>query len=141
MLIPASAIFNFVEVLFHTGCKLYVSYVWKIRRDEPVDYHSEFSWKQPLLLAQNIFPVHNSGYNRGVSAGPSDSKLFQGLYQGGFRIPWRRLRKMLLRFEFLQIEWLAFGEVRQTFVGFAFFRLIFCLFVEGQKSRENDHRP
>src|SRR5208337_1038217 len=91
-------------------------------------------------LAQNILPLQNSGYYRRVSAGPSDSKVFQGFYQSSFRVSWRRLRKMLLRFDSEKVEGLTLGEVRESFVGFPVFRLIFALFVEGQKSLENDHR-
>ena len=92
-----------------------------------------------LVFFNHIFALHDGGNGGRVGGRTTNAQLFQLLYQHGFGVARRMLRKHLAAAHPLQREFLTFFELGQTRIGLFFIVFVFRFGIHLHKTVKHHH--
>src|SRR5258708_638000 len=131
------AFFNLVQLFFHPRGVFHVEHVLKTIEHQHAHALAQHRRREPPLILLHVSALDNRRNNRSFRRRPPDAVLFQLLYQRGFCIPRRRLRKMLFRLDGFQLQDLPLGHPRQR-LAFSFV-VLFVVFAIRPRKRHLVH--
>ncbi len=102
-----------IQLVFELGGEVVVHVLGEVVGEKLVHHPAHVRGIEALLLQLHVFAVLESGDDAGIGGGPADAMLFQGFYQAGLAVAWRRLGKVLFGTDGQQVHLLAFLEEGQ----------------------------
>src|SRR5256712_635076 len=107
------ALLDLVEIVLERSRVLDVDDVVEALRQQVADDDAERGWLEPAFNLVHVVAILQHADDRRVRARAADAVLFQFLDQCGLGESRRRLRELLLGTQRLQLEPIAFGQLRQ----------------------------
>src|SRR4030095_1039087 len=137
------AVFDLVQLLFHVGRVRDIEQIIKAFDKQVINDNAQLSREKARFLSLNVFAVLDDGHYGSISRRTSDPLFLERLHQRSLSVARGRLCKMLLVFQVVQCQMLAFfdwGELPRLFVVLLVF-FVLTFFVNSKKSVELDYRP
>ena len=122
--IRVAALFDAVEGFFHMRRKVDVNNAFKVILQQFDRNDAELGGNKLLVFLFHVIAVLNRIHNGCICAGTADTFFFKRSDQARFRIPRRRLRKVLRLFNSPIMDNRAFGNSRQDLGVIVFFRFL-----------------
>ena len=113
-LLPAElALFDLVELVLHAGGKFHADNILKTLHHQPVHHLAKRRGRQTLVFFDHIFAILDGGDDGGIGRRATDALFLHRAHERRLGVARGRLRKVLLRVGFLEVQRLALRKIGQ----------------------------
>ena len=100
-----------VEIVLEVGREIVVNVASEMFGEKTIDDAGDVGRIEPLALDLDVLAILQRRNDARVSRWSPDAVLFQRLYEAGFGETWRRVRKVLLGTQLIELDNIAFDDL------------------------------